>query len=411
VGLPLTGEEQTLLLESLGLLVEAAGPAPLLAAPIEPTPAFFPDRYVPTADGARAVAERLLGYAALGSLHCVVEAADPRAIGRPGAAAWFTGIEGFRCFFGVDPAHLGDAEALVASLAHEVAHAFRRHHRLEGRGALDEERSTDATTVFLGFGVMTTIMTERVRTSGHFVGTRAYTYSSHARFGYLPPAAMAFLLAAQARARRAGWRERRRLAGLLETNQAAFFRVAHSALARREAELLRLLRLPHDRKPAPAPHPLRRVAPVTDVAPPPAARRTDNSGRRVFRVTGTRRLGAGLVGAVIAALPFWTWSATADRTWPLAPGAIGAAALAWRWGRRRPDRCSDAQCEAELPPRATVCPACGGAISGTLADANDRLDAEERLRRAEAPASRKMKSTSTSDNGPSGSSARRPDRS
>jgi hypothetical protein len=41
------------------------------------------------------------------------------------------------------------------------------------------------------------------------------------------------------------------------------------------------------------------------------------------------------------------------------------------------DRCSG--CSAALAPAAATCGGCGGALRGTIAHANDRLDAEEAL--------------------------------
>lgn len=394
MALPLDEQEQSLLLRSLGELVRVRGPEPLLAAPIEPTPAFFPDAFTPSAAGARVVAERLLGYAGLGSHRAVIQvgSTDPDAW-RPGAhqgaAAWFTGIEGFCCFFGVDERHLGDADALVASMAHEVAHAFRRVHGLEARGALPEEPATDATTVYLGFGLLTTNAAELLRTSGEFRGTSAITRSHQLRLGYLPPQAMAFLLAAQSVGRRAGWRERARLASHLGPNPRALFTASRAHLARREGDVLLALGLPPERRGTPAPRPVRRVEPpprgAAPARPPPAGafgpESPDNRGRRIFRVLGTARLGAGLFGATVAALPF-AFAALAWRSpWPLLPGALAAGWLARRWGRRRPDHCSDPECGATLQPGAASCPRCGGRLAGVIATADHRLEAEERLDR------------------------------
>jgi hypothetical protein len=395
MALPLEEEEQALLLDSLGELVAARGPAALLAGPIAPTPAFFPDRFTPTASGARVVAERLLGYAGLGSHRGVVEVGRPDRFdpdaegpGPEGAAAWFAGVEGFNCFFGVNERHLGDADALVASLAHEVAHAYRRVHGLEETGTLTEERATDVTTVFLGFGVLTANASERLFTTGVFHGTTSITRSWQQRLGYLPPQALTFLLAAQAVARRAGWRERGRLSGVLGPNQAALFRAARAALARREGEVVRRLRLSAARLGTPAPRPMRIVEPVvhgpTAPAPraSPPARDVDVAGgpvRPTFRVTGRRKPMAGLTGAMVAAAPFAIWALVTHGPWPLVLGAAPATWLAARWGRRRPDHCADPDCGAVLPDRSAWCPGCQRPIAGSIARAEDRLEAEDRL--------------------------------
>jgi hypothetical protein len=397
MALMLEPEEQALLLATLGDLVKAAGAAPLLAGPVEPTPAFFPDRFEPTAEGARVLADRLLGYAGLERLRAVVEVgSSERERAEDGApihaAAWFTGVEGFRCFFGVAGDHLRDADGLAASMAHEVAHAWRQTHGLVGHGPLPEEPATDATTVYLGFGILNTQAAERLHTSGRFEGTTSITSSWQQRLGYLPVDAMAFLLAAQAVARRSRRADRGRVRNLLGPNQAALFAAAHASLSRREADVLRALGLPPDRRVTPAPRPTRRVEPLpasratgTGQGPVSTARaeaaplRTDNRDRRVFRVLGRRRPGAALVGALFALAPFAIWSLVARRPWPLLAGLALAAWVAARWGARRPDRCSDSACEAEQPPGVSTCPGCGGRISGSLIDANQRLEAEDRL--------------------------------
>jgi hypothetical protein len=392
MALPLTDEEQDLLLASLAELVAARGPAPLLAAPIEPTEAFFPDRYVPGAEGARVVAERLLGYAGLGRHRAVMEVGDGQEVAGPDggpAAAWFRGVEGFRCFFGVDEAQLGEPELLVASLAHEVAHAYRHVHGLRDGGALEEEPATDATTVFLGFGVLTTNATFRFRTAGLDGSSYRGHTVSQASLGYLPPQAMAFLLAAQALARGAGWSERRRLAGLLETNQGALFAAAHAALSRRGAGALARLGIPAGAAGTPAPRPSRRVEPpVAQAASPasaaPRAAPPRPRGPPTFRVPGGTRPMAGLAGAALAALPILFAALLVRRAWVMALAAPLSAWTALRWGHRRPDRCADPACEAELPPEARSCPGCGRRVAGTIRRPEDRLEAEERLRAEDA---------------------------
>jgi hypothetical protein len=103
----------------------------------------------------------------------------------------------------------------------------------------------------------------------------------------------------------------------------------------------------------------------------------------VFRVTGRWFFGAAVAGVAAGALPFFIWWTVSQRPAAALLGALAAAWLGWRVGRRRPDRCSDSACEAELRPGIAVCPGCGGAIAGTIAHANDRLDADERLRAGE----------------------------
>lgn len=107
-----------------------------------------------------------------------------------------------------------------------MAHTWREVHGLTTADRDIEERLTDLTTVYLGFGLLTTNGAYLYRAGGVYEGTKAYTQWSHTRGGYLGPEAMSFLLAVQVKARGLGWFARRRLAGQLETNQAAFFRWA-----------------------------------------------------------------------------------------------------------------------------------------------------------------------------------------
>jgi hypothetical protein len=199
---------------------------------------------------------------------------------------------------------------------------------------------------------------------------------------------MAYLLAAQALGRRAGWRERRRLAGLLETNQAAIFAEAHAALSRRGAEVLGRLRLPAGRQGTPAPRPERRVEPPS--APPagpataaaPSASPGPAGRGPTFRVDRRPRRALVVPALALATMPLllllragWVRVAVV--------GGLLLGGLVWLL-RDRPDRCADPECEAELPAEVQACPGCGRRIAGTIARPEDRLEAEERLRAQDA---------------------------
>jgi hypothetical protein len=67
------------------------------------------------------------------------------------------------------------------------------------------------------------------------------------------------------------------------------------------------------------------------------------------------------------------------------PAVAGAAGLVLG-SRRRSDFCADSACAAPLDESMAVCPACGGTIAGEIARADDRLEAEERLRAADRSA-------------------------
>jgi hypothetical protein len=113
-----------------------------------------------------------------------------------GTAGWFSGIEAGRARFGIEPKEIGDPHS-VAGIMHEVAHAWRQKHELidpEGDG---EEHLSGLTTIFLGFGVLTTNATERYRSWRTSRATAHQTKS----MGYLPAPAMSWLLALQASVR------------------------------------------------------------------------------------------------------------------------------------------------------------------------------------------------------------------
>jgi hypothetical protein len=191
---PLTAEEQAWLLDALAELVLAGGAAPLLSARIlEPTSEDFPDTFTPDAAGVRTLAARLARHAGLEG-------------GEPGIAA--------------DPG-LGP-EALVATLCREVARAWRTARGVTVPDPAVEERLVDVTAVYLGFGLLTTGSDSGHRCCGGGCGPGAR--------GALPPQATSFLLAAQAKARGMGWLARRRLAGRLAANPAAYFAWAHGTL-------------------------------------------------------------------------------------------------------------------------------------------------------------------------------------
>jgi hypothetical protein len=318
-----------------------------------------------------------------------------------GAAAWFAGIEEGRCLFGADARKLATPDLLAGVMAHEVAHAYRRAHRLEVADRQVEEPLTDLTTVFLGFGLLTTNASYRFRKQGELLGAYTRTEWSHEGLGYLSPQEMSFLLAAQAVLRGLPPGERRRIAGLLETNQAAFFKAACAKLDR-DALIERLGRPPPSEwppvvAPAPRPFPTGDDPPLSDPAQEEVhALRTRFEGLPVFRVGETS---AGLYTAIFGGLG-------------LGAGVLAGTAIPW-WGatvigaglllggraagkRRRRDRCSEWECRWVIPAESVLCPGCGGTISGRIAHPDDRLEARERL----ASAARDEAGAGEADGGP-----------
>ena len=373
-------EERQWLLRSLSELIAKRGSRAFLTAPLlEPTNRFFPDAWEPSARGVQVLARRLLTYAGLGELDAEVSTfSQPDEIrelnqfggaqswGHEGAAAWFAGIAGRRCLFGVAVERMSEPETVVATMCHEVAHAYRRFHRLAVEDRDTEERLTDVTTIYLGFGLLTTNGSYVYRASGGLAGDRAITRWSHSHAGYLSPEAMSFLLAAQARARRMGFFARSHLAGQLESIQASFFRAALELLE--EGPGLDVAPM----SPGPAPAAAPEIVPMQLEGGAPEeeearARRPWNVGGRVFRVRRSKIWAFGLAGAALGLLAAFVLQLL-----------MGMPAVAWSvfWlavavgvvlGKRaRWDYCSDHDCEEILDPSATQCPRCGGTIAGDV---------------------------------------------
>jgi len=239
------------LLDQLAALIRRHGFETFVTAPLlEPTDTFFPDPWEPTARGVRTVARRLLRYAGLGAYRAVVEVGDGRdetgdldllghtqGSGHKGAAAWFAGLDGHACLFGIDERQIAQPDSLVGVMGHEVAHAFRAVHGLVVKDDALEEQLTDLTSVYLGMGVLLANSAETFRAKGEWQAMGYQSSWSHAQTGYLGPVALCFLLAAQCIARGLGSKERRELARHLETNQAASFRAACALLERDVAAL------------------------------------------------------------------------------------------------------------------------------------------------------------------------------
>ena len=395
-------EEQDWLLGRLAALIARRGYESFVTAPIlEPTDQYFPDAISLDARGVYILARRLLRYAGLGELEVQVELFSEGTIADAAGgtshhrapAAWFAGIEDGRCSFGVNIDLLRDAQRLPAAIAHEVAHAFRAQPDIRSTDVDEEELLTDLTTVYLGFGVLTTNASYQYRSSGELDGLYAVTRWSHQSLGYLPPGAMSFILAAQATARGLSSGEQRRIASLLESNQAADFRSAVKQLARTREELMRRLAIPA-REEWPPPHrladllrPIENVPHAYDLAEAPLRLDPDprkvNLGRKIFRVRGTRASNGALLGGLIGTLVAAVVARLLGSWLPIALVPVGflAGLLRGRWIRA--DHCSEPGCRWLIAPDDSLCPGCGGTVSGEIVFPEDRFDAEENLRRLE----------------------------
>jgi hypothetical protein len=276
---------------------------------------------------------------------------------------------------------------VVAAMAHEVAHAFRRFHALEVEDRDVEERLTDLTTVYLGFGVLTTNAALRHRSEGLDGGMflLGHTWTRN-QLGYLPAAAMCFALALWQHVRGSDKAELERIRGALEINQAAWFKSSLAWLRKREFVLVGV-----GEWPPPEQWPPRRM--VGDVAPidddgeddgedeleerehDPNADEPELAPGMVFRVRGRRAWGQGKLGMLFAGGGILVAMAVGKQPWLFAALALAGGAFAY--GFEPVGYCSDAACDRTLSPNDRVCPGCRRRIAGEIDHRKQRLDAEE----------------------------------
>lgn len=398
-------EPQANLLAELAELIERRGVEPFVAAPLlEADDRYFPDEWHANDASVARLARRLLDYAALTSYEVVVELA-PEEDTSPSMAVWFAGVDGTTCRFSTALQRLDDPLLVVATIAHEVARAYRAIHQLDGA----QEPADDLislTTIYLGFGILTTNASYRYRAQGELVGSYAYTQWSHERFGGLPPEAMSFLLAAQLAARDATSSQFRAVVRQLEPNQRAYFEDAYGDLMP-DAVAERLRLPPRASWPAPRPLPPQRegqlarslldavrgrAAAVPTAAVVKGGQPRPNATRATFRIIGTAVATWTGLGLLVTVVLFCATAFVMSRFVSGPPLAnfpyevlvamlVAPPVLGFVLGRfQRRDFCSDPECNAPLPQPATTCPGCGGTIAATLKSRNERLDAEDRLR-------------------------------
>lgn len=392
-------ERRQWLLESLRALLQRTEWEQFVCSPIVlPRPEYFPDRWTPTTGGVARLLRRLFCFADLEELTPRVELFDEErpperhgvtsSVHHKGTAGLFLGIEDDVAYFGAESTLLADPGGITATLAHEVAHAYRTHRELCVADVDVEEQLTDLTTVFLGFGILNANASLRHRSGFGEQGIFTHEWTVQ-RLGYLPPQELCFLLAAQVHVRGPERADARAIAAQLELNQAGFFRAALRWLARERPQLARELGLP----PAeswPPPDSLAKLTrplaegeePEEEVpAPAPAPPVRFNVGRPVFRVWRRPRRETFIIDMLLVLAAVLTLASDAIVTTKIAVAAVAVAGLVLTGRRLRPC-CSDPGCRVALSRSAKTCPGCGGTVSGELQYASERLAAEEALRPA-----------------------------
>lgn len=380
------GSEADYLLSGLARLIDLRGAETFLGAPLLlPEPHFFPDPVPARGNGVAVLLRRLLAYAEIEPRRLDIHIYPSESIsstvtehGGQEAAAWFIGEARGVYRFGVREDELRDEMALVGTLGHEVAHAFRSHHALQAMDHDLEEKLTDLTTVYLGFGVFTLISSHQFKTGHYDRAGQKLLYEQQTR-GYLLPGQLAFLLASQLVARDPDGELTRAVSQALPANHAAALARAVERLARDRSALLRTLRLPPPSQ-WPLPSPVRALAalPAVEVKIHDAIER-DRTRSRVervaFRVAGNfagfgLAFGgaSGFAAAVSMRLNTGFWLLT-----------LGASLAGFAAGRKwTAPRCSS--CSRRVSARADQCSRCSTPLVGDISVLDDRIAAEEDYR-------------------------------
>jgi hypothetical protein len=383
-----SGEEADRLLQGLGRLIQLRGAETFLSAPLLlAEPQFFPDAVAPRARGVAVLLRRLLAYAGLEAQRLEIEiygdaTRDPHVVldqQAESAAAWFMDIAEGVYRFGVRETELRDEQALVGTLGHEVAHAYRAHHGLQVVSRDVEELLTDLTTVYLGFGVFTLESSFRFKT-GHLDASGQRLLYERQLGGYLRPGELAFLLGAQlvVRAEREALLEA--ALASLSHNQAAALRAAVAQLSQDLPGLQLTLGLP-DMASWPRPRQIKdTLAPLPEAAVvihdrPKASREKRERDQFAFRVAGNRLTsGVALAGAAGFALALGLELQLAF--WPC---VLGLAALGGLVGRARAAPTCSA-CGRSVSQHAARCSSCDVPLVGAIGSTLEYFDAEERYR-------------------------------
>ena len=365
-------ERREQLLGVLAEYVAQGGAAPLLAPPVVPGEAAFPDRWERTPRGLETLLRRLAWHAGQPRAIALVDerlGAPPTqrkpethvelAAVRPGElelTSWFVGEDDVA---GTLAHELGVAHAVLARSADRDPYRGPEPPQLEVDPEHDLERGSIA-TVYLGLGVLAANAAyQEYSGAGRWNGAYAPLEYDVLRAGYVPMAELAYLLAAQAVVRG----EPAAPPGLSPPQRdevAAWV----DALRGRARELRERLGVPADARGQARPVP----APFDDVLRDRARRR-----RIAFRWQ-THRAGEGLLaGAVVAA-------GAALIAMPhvlIGFAAVGAVVGLALGSALRIARCSPGA--AAIAIAAAACRRCGAAMYGDIARRAERLEAEERV--------------------------------
>ncbi len=385
-------EERNWSVRELAKLCAAHGFSRFVVSPlVEPNHIFFPDPWRGGEPSVARLARRLLHYAGIDDLDVHIEIVEdlPASATTALGGVWLDNLDAHVCRFAVTEASLRDPSSLAAALARATAQAFRARHVRGDREAPDAEVPlVDLTTVYLGFGLLTTdaALRHHAKAAGGMQSQRSVT-----RLGVLGPRTMSYALALQLAARndRGGHEEAIKR---LQSNPSGFVKSALHELRHEDTSALTMMKLPTRSTWPPAPSLEDFIGPAEIIDAEASEVRRDmdrgvkgkNVGKPVFRVERSmaRRLGyVGMFGTLmLGGVGSRSLQGIDINMMQVAMAAMVLGALGVLLGRfLRESRCSEPQCGASLDTKATQCPRCGGTVRGTIGHPKERLAAEDRV--------------------------------
>ncbi len=149
--------------ERMTWLVGQYGRLPMQGATVLPTDEFFPDEFAPTPEAITTMLHRVCGYMNIDSAQVDLSFyaelrgndVNPLGGGTDSGTSGLYGQDGGRIHVAIEMAHCSDPTALVATMAHELAHARLMGEGRVKRETVDNEPLTDLATVFFGLGIFT----------------------------------------------------------------------------------------------------------------------------------------------------------------------------------------------------------------------------------------------------------------
>jgi len=365
-------ERREQLLAVLAEYVAQGGAAALLAPPVAPGRAAFPDAWEPTARGLETLLRRLAWHAGQPRSIVVIDErlGAPPTQRKPEThveliavrarelelTSWFVGEDDVA---GTLAHELGVAHAVIARCADRDPYRAPEPPEIGVDPERDLERGSIA-TVYLGLGVLAANAAyQQYSGSGRFNGAYAPLEYDVLRAGYVPMSELAYLLAVQAVVRG----EPEPPPGLSPPQRDEVLAWL-DALRGRAGELRDRLGIEEGARGEARPI----ATPFEDVARDHARRR-----RIAFRWQTHRASEGFLAGVLVAAV-----AALIAMPQGLIPFVVGGAVIGLSVGRsRRIARCST--CATAIAIDAATCHRCGATMYGDIARRSDRLEAEERV--------------------------------